>query len=321
MANGEVGVGFGISNTAVGVAGAVALALIGGYTITKLAKENMEKHYWRGRHHGIHHAHQWQGVMSHRHIMDSIYNECVMNASHPETVHKNRDRIYRAIHQRAPHVKELIMKGHKGEYGPGKMAEGIQNMSEDILLQFDIPQKPHESAANPRLVQLFKNQRHNDINYRYSIPGGLVLDPYERQYLDKEILSYAGEGSEERGGFGGRDHVGEFLGRERERAGFFERRLNHYYDLDDFRWRYRRQRALWGILPPWLLGNIEPVGPYYQPYPVYGPVQPYPTWGPDLLHPNLFPGYQPPLLLPFEGFPPFGFGGREHEHDGSREHH
>lgn len=311
-----VGASVGVSNTVFAVGGTVLLALIGGHVITQLANANRKKHYWK------HRPHHWKGIMSHRHIMDEIYHECLQRCSHPMTVHKNRDRIYRAIHQRAPHVKELIMKAHNGKYGPHKMAEGIQNMSEDILVQFDIPQKPHESAANPRLVQLFENQRHNDINYRYSIPGGLVLDPYERQYLDKEVLSYAGESGggdrgSDRGHFGGRDHVGDFLGREHERAGFERERLHHYYDLDDRRWRWRRERALWGLIPPWLLGNLMPVGPYYEPLPYY---QPYPVYGPDLLHPGFFPGYQPPLLLPFEGFPPFGFGGREHEHEHG-EHH
>lgn len=293
---GGTGIGFGISNEAVAVAGAVGLALIGGYVVSNVAHELIHKKYW----HGKHRANYIHGIMSHRHVMDSIYDECLNSASHPRTVHQNRDRIYRAIHQRAPHVKELVMKGHNGVYGPHKMAEGIQNMSEDILMQFDIPQKPHESAANPRLVQAFKNQRRNDINYRYSVPGGLVLDPHERQYLDKEILSYAGEahGGGNRGGHGG-DHVGGFLSREHDRRGFESDRLRYYFGENERRWGFRRMRALESLFPPWLLGNIWPVGPYYPSYPGY-PIYPYPTYGPDLLHPGLYPGGSLNVLGPWD---------------------
>lgn len=302
MADIGVGIGAQASTGAVAVVGTVALALIGGHLISEAIHHHHKKQYWR--HHRRQALHPHHGVMSHRHVMDSIYNECIMSASHPATVHKNRDRIYRAIHQRAPHVKELLLKGHSGRYGPHRMAEGIQNMSEDILSQFEIPQRPHESAANPRLVQAFKNQRHNDINYRYSVPGGLVLDPYERQYLDKEILSYAGEaghgGGDRGGGHGG--EVGDFHRREGARIGFESDRLRHYFGEREGRWGFRRERALAGLFPPWLLGDIGPVGPYYQPG-LFPPL--YPTYGPDLLHPGLYPGGGLPLIGPFihGGFP------------------
>ena len=295
MAN-DVGLGVGASasNTAVAVGGTVLLALIGGHLITKLAEEHHHKQWRKQRPHHV------VGVMNHRHVMDSIYDECLNSASHPHTVHRNRDRIYHAMHQRAPHIKELIMKGHNGQYGPGKMAEGVQNMAEDILLQFDIPSRPHDSAANPRLVQLFKNQRREGINYRYAVPGGLVLDPAERQYLDKEIMSYAGEGGgRSHGGGGGHGDVGDFLGREAGRHQFEGERLGHYYGEHFAREQFRLDRALAGLIPPWIGGNIAPIGPYYNPYPYY-PQPMMPSYGPDLLHPGLYPG-QTPWMIP--GFP------------------
>ena len=218
------------------------------------------------------------------------------------------------MHQRAPHIKELIMKGHNGQYGPGKMAEGVQNMAEDILLQFDIPSRPHDSAANPRLVQLFKNQRREGINYRYAVPGGLVLDPAERQYLDKEIMSYAGEAGHGGGrGGGGHDDVGSFIDREHDRHQFEGERLGQYYGEREGRLRFRRERALWGLIPPWILGNISQIAPWYNPYPYYPQpmYQPYPTYGPDLLHPGLFPGQNIPWMIP-------GFPGRLGDHDRDR---
>lgn len=174
---GGAGVVFGVSNDVVAIIGGVAIIGIGAHLVNSLLRPKQR-------------AFDIEHKTDEPTLMEAMYGEITASASHPEQVHSNQDRVQAAIKQRIPRMQHLAQKAKDGVIGPDKVAEGIHNNARDVLEQLEIPSQPHPTSAPPALVELFKNQRKEHLTNRYNVPGGLILDPYERRWLEKEAMSY-----------------------------------------------------------------------------------------------------------------------------------
>lgn len=174
--------GIEISNSTIAIVGTVALFGIGAHLLGQWLAPRKE-------HHAIHVARQTEEPT----IFEAMYGEAVATASHPESVHRNADRVHAAIRQRTPRIQELISRAHNGDIGPDKVAEGVRNNVQDVMDQLEIPTNPHPSAASPELIKLFNNQRQHHLTNHFAVPGGLILDPYERRYLDHQAMALAAQ--------------------------------------------------------------------------------------------------------------------------------
>ncbi len=173
--------GIEISNSVVAIVGTVALVGIGAHLLGKWLAPKPD--------HAIHVARQTDEPT----IYEAMYGEAVATATHPETVHRNADRVHAAIRQRSPRIQELVGRAHRGDIGPDQVAEGVRANVHDVLDQLEIPSNPHPSAASPELIRLFHNQRQHHLTNRFAVPGGLILDPYERRYLEHQSMALVGE--------------------------------------------------------------------------------------------------------------------------------
>jgi hypothetical protein len=172
--------GIEISNSTIAIVGTVALFGIGAHLLGKWLAPRPQQH-------AVHVARQTEEPT----IFEAMYGEAVATASHPETVHRNADRVQAAIKQRTPRIQQLVSRAHNGDIGPDKVAEGVRNNVQDVMDQLEIPTDPHPSAASPELKTLFEAQRQSHLTHQFNVPGGLILDPSERRWLDHQAMSYA----------------------------------------------------------------------------------------------------------------------------------
>lgn len=183
MANGKngnggsrAGVVFGVSNEVIGIIGGVAIIGIGAHLLGEWLrpKQHFSRDMGSGGEKPV--------------IVDAMYGECAAAATHPDQVHRNKDRVMASIKQRIPRLQQLVER-HGND--PMKLAEGIHRNARDVLEDMEIPSQPHPSAAPPELVRLFQAQRQDNMARDYHYPGQLIIDPAERSYLENEAMSYA----------------------------------------------------------------------------------------------------------------------------------
>lgn len=182
--NGHKGAGvvFGVSNDVVAIIGGVAIIGIGAHLLGEILKPRPQF---------SHTSNLGSGGGETPTLIESMYAECADSATHPEQVHRNKDRVLAAIKQRIPRLQTLTERYAKGKIGRDKIGQGIQRNARDVLDQLEIPSEPHPSAAPPALVRLFEEQRQHHMSRQYHHPGQLILNGAERKYYENEAMSYA----------------------------------------------------------------------------------------------------------------------------------
>lgn len=176
------GVVFGISNEVVAIIGGVAIIGIGAHLLGSWLKPKP--------------APIVETIRSGPNetpptVIDAMYGEIANNATNPNQVHANRDRVHAGIKQRMPRLQQLSERFSKGEIGPHKLAQGIHRNASEVMEDLGIPQGPHPASASPILVKLFQKQREELTAGRYHHPGDLILNTPERRYLEHQAMSYA----------------------------------------------------------------------------------------------------------------------------------
>ena len=218
MATNGTGQGFGfglnVSNAAIGVGGLVVLGAIGAHLISNI---------WAGpKKRALTVAHK----TSEPTMMETMFAEAQAMATDPTVVGRNADRVAEAVKQRRDYIKTLRDKLHSGQISHQHFAHAMQQHASDVLDQLGIAQNPHPTSLPSDSIQLFKNQRIGGMTDRFAVPGGMILDPEERAWLEHQTMSYQGSADEST-----RFHLQETARKQAEEARLAALRL---------RWRERQ---------------------------------------------------------------------------------
>lgn len=217
MANGEafqIAGGLKVSNAAIGVGGLVMLGAIGAHLITSVLTGKKQR------------AETVAVKTSTPSIHEAMFGEAQAMATDPTVVDRNADRVNEALKQRRDYIQILRQKVQNGQIDLSQFTDAIQQHSSDVLDQLGIAQNPHHSAVHPEHVKAHKQFRQHKLMDQFTVPGGMILDPEEKSYVEHLKMKYSYPGETER-----------FAAREAALKQAEQTRLNM------LRQRYREQQA------------------------------------------------------------------------------
>lgn len=173
----QIGAGLKVSDPAVGVVGLVALGAIGAHLISSILSPKRR-------------ALKVAEKTSTPSIHEAMFSEIEAMASDPGMVGRNADRVNEALKQRRDYIKTLREKVNSGHISHQNFAEAIQQHASDVMDQLGIPQSPHPSALHPDYMKNYKSHRVSQIMQDMAVPGGLILDPEEKAFVEHQQMSY-----------------------------------------------------------------------------------------------------------------------------------
>ena len=174
----QIGAGLKVSDPAVGVVGLVALGAIGAHLVTSILSGPKRR--------ALTVAHKTSTPSIH----EAMFGEIQAMATDPGIVNRNADRVNEALKQRRDYIKTLREKVNSGLITQQQFVEGIQQHASDVMDQLEIPQGPHPASHHPDHMKLWKNFRASQLQQDLATPGGLILDPEERAFVEHQQMAY-----------------------------------------------------------------------------------------------------------------------------------
>lgn len=181
----EIGAGLKLSNPAIAVGGLVVLGVVSAHLISNILNGPKKR------------ALNVEAKTSPATMHEAMFGEIQAMATDPSMVDRNADRVNEAIKQRRDYMKSLKEKLNRGEIGYQQLSDALQQHASDVMEQLEIPQNPHQASVHPDSLNLFKEHRRHHLTSKFAVPGGLMLDPEERAFIEHQKMAYSYQGTEQ----------------------------------------------------------------------------------------------------------------------------